>query len=72
MEGVGVNLTDSLKCLGLNLDATEREVRVSFRQMSRIYHPDKHKPEQTGLTHAQAIETFQMVNNAYTYLVERM
>ncbi len=70
--GVGINITDSLKCLGLSLEATEREVRVSFRQLSRIYHPDKHKPEQTGLTQREATEKFQLINNAYSYLVERM
>ncbi len=70
--GVGNNLTDSLKCLGLSLEATEREVRVNFRQLSRVYHPDKHKPEQTGLTQREAIEKFQLINNAYSYLVERM
>jgi hypothetical protein len=60
--GVGNNLTDSLRYLVLSLRSTEREVRVSFRQLSRIYHPDKHKPEQTGLTQREAIEKFQLIN----------
>ena len=67
--GVGINITDSLKCLGLSLEATEREIKVSFRQLSRTYHPDKHKPEQTGLTQREATEKFQLINNAYSYLV---
>jgi hypothetical protein len=71
-DGVGNNLADSLKCLGLSMEATEKEVRVSFRQLSRIYHPDKHKPDQTGLTQREATEKFQLINNAYSYLVERM
>jgi DnaJ-class molecular chaperone len=54
------------------MEATEREVRVSFMQLSRIYHPDKHKPEQTELTQRDAIEKFQLINNAHSYLVKRM
>jgi DnaJ-class molecular chaperone len=58
---LGNNFSDSLRCLGL---AMERKVRVSFRQLSRIYHTDKHKPEQTGLTQREAIKKFQLINNA--------
>jgi hypothetical protein len=50
----------------LSLDATEREIRVSFRELSRVYHPDRHKLEQTGLTQREATEKFQLINNAYS------
>ena len=67
-EGVGRNINDSLGCLGLGRGASEREVRVKFIQLSRIYHPDKHDPEVTGLSHQQAKEKFQEFNNAHAYL----
>ena len=61
-------MVDSLACLELTMQASVREVKVRFRQLSRKYHPDKHNPEETGLTHQQATEKFQEINNAHTYL----
>lgn len=65
-------MRDSLACLGLNRGATEREVRVRFRQLSRVYHPDRHRAEETGMTDQQAKEKFQEMNNAHSYLCENL
>ena len=74
-EGVGHSLVDSLACMGLEMSATEREVRIRFRQLSRIYHPDKHRinaetgmSDKTGLTNQQAQVKFQELNNAQAHL----
>jgi curved DNA-binding protein CbpA len=56
--------------MDLQRGATEREIRVRFRKLSRIYHPDRHKCDETGLTDQQAKEKFQEINNAYSYLCE--
>ena len=45
---------DSLKILGLGFGATEAELKHSFRRLSIVYHPDKHKPEETGLSFAMS------------------
>jgi hypothetical protein len=71
-NGVGRSTRDSLACIGLQRGATEREIRVKFRQLSRIYHPDRHKSDETGLTDQQAKEKFQEINNAYSYLCETL
>jgi hypothetical protein len=69
-ERVGRNRRDSLLCLGLKRNATEREIRVKFRQLSRIYHPDKHRSQETGVSDQEAVQMFQNFNNAYSYLME--
>jgi DnaJ-class molecular chaperone len=71
-NGVGINMNDSLKCMGLSLSATERELKVRFRLLSRKYHPEKHKSEETGLSDEQAKAKFQEFNNAYAYLRTRL
>jgi DnaJ-class molecular chaperone len=65
-------MRDSLACLGLDLTATEREAKVRFRHLSRQFHPDKHQPNETGLTEDQAKAKFQEFNNAYAYLRDKL
>ena len=66
--GVGRCKTDSLKVLGLTTQANDIEIKVKFRSLSRIYHPDKHQPHITGISNSEAILFFQMINNAYMFL----
>ena len=54
--------------MDLSPTATEREVRVRYRLLARIYHPDVHKPESTGLSNKEAEAYFQLLNNAQSYL----
>ena len=60
---------DSLGILNLSGDATEREVKTIYREIARIYHPDKHRPDPTGMSPNQAEEYFKLVNNAYEFLL---
>ena len=69
-ENVGNVLYDSLKILGLGLGASESEVKVKYRQLSRIYHPDKHDSEKTGISDNEASEFFKLINNAQAHLRE--
>jgi hypothetical protein len=71
-ENVGFSLYDSLKVLGLGLGASETEVKVSYRAMSRRFHPDKHDSSETGMSDAEATEFFQLINNANSFLREVM
>ena len=48
--------------------ATSREIKIKFRQLSRIYHPDKHDPSKTGMANAEAQNFFQKINNAQELL----
>jgi DnaJ-class molecular chaperone len=63
---------DSLKILGLGYAATYAEVKAKYRAMARMYHPDQHNPERTGLTHSQAVQLFKLINNAHEYLRSKL
>ena len=63
---------DSLKIFGLGLGASEAEVKIKYRQLSRMYHPDKHDPSKTGKTDSEAQHFMQLLNSAISYLREAM
>ena len=65
---VGRSLYDSLKIFELGYAATYQEVKARFRANARIYHPDQHRPERTGMTAEEAMRHFQLLNNAHEYL----
>jgi curved DNA-binding protein CbpA len=67
-ENVGRILRASYLCLSLSTNVSSREAKVRFRALLRIYHPDVHKMENTGLTDIQAKERFQLFNNAYEHI----
>ncbi len=69
---VGHSLEHSLRVLGLGLGASEMEVEVQYHALARIYHPDKHDPTITGMTHEAAADFFKIINNANSYLQEIM
>jgi curved DNA-binding protein CbpA len=54
--------------MGLNLTATAREVRIQFRILSMIYHPDKYSPATLDISPLEAQAHFQLINNAHAYL----
>jgi curved DNA-binding protein CbpA len=60
---VGRSLSDLFKLLGLGLGATEMEVKVQYRALSCIYHPNQHGPACTGLTNEAAADFFEIINN---------
>jgi curved DNA-binding protein CbpA len=67
---VGRSLEHSFKVLGLGHGATETEVKLAYRALAQIYHPDKHDPTRTGMKQAVASEYFKIINNAQAYLCE--
>ena len=69
---VGKVRYDSLRILGLREGATEGEVKAAYWAMSRIYHPDKHNSGFIGMSDEEAVEFFQHLNNAHSYLREIM
>ena len=68
---VGRSMSHSLKKFGLGLGASEMEIKVHYRQLTRKYHPDKNDPAVTGLTATEASDFFKLLNNANEYLQER-
>jgi len=69
-EMVGRSMYDSFKVLGLGLGASEAEVKQKYRELSRLYHPDKHDTAKTGMTDEEAEEFCKLINNAYSHLRE--
>jgi DnaJ-class molecular chaperone len=61
---------DSLKILGLGLRASEREVKLAYRCLACIYHPDKWEQthQNTGMTLPETAAHFQLLNNAQSFL----
>ena len=43
---------------------------IIIRSLARQLHPDKHDPEETGMTSEEAVELFKLVNNAQEHLRE--
>ena len=48
---------------------TKRKIKTQYRILARIYHPEKHDSESTGMTLNQAEEHFKNINNDYEYLL---
>jgi DnaJ-class molecular chaperone len=63
---------DSLKIFELGYAASYSEVKSQFRALARIYHPDKHDPERTGMSHTDAKIQFHLINIANEYLKDKL
>ena len=71
LNGVGKNVHDSLAILGLYTTSTEREIKVRYRSLARIFHPDKYDSTTTTMSKEQAQEHFKHINNADEFLRTR-
>ena len=69
MQNIGRTRIDSLRALGLGINATSTDIKQRFRTLSLIYHPDKYN-ESLGISKELATTHFQILNNAYGYLKE--
>jgi DnaJ-class molecular chaperone len=69
-EQVGNCAYDSLKILGLGLGALEREVKLAYKRLASLYHPDKweHTRATTGMRLKETTAHFQLLNNAQAFL----
>ena len=65
-------ILEAYNTLGLERNATEREIRIIFRQLSRTYHLDRHQSEKNEITNNEAQELFQAFNNAQEILIEHI
>ena len=65
-------INEALSVLELPPSASAREAKMKFRQLCRIYHPDKHNTNITGLTDLEAKERFQEFNNAYEFVKDKL
>ena len=70
--GVGRNRKYSFGILELLFTAIEREIKVHYRRLARIYHPDRYELASNEVSSRmmmlEAQQYFQMINNAYEYV----
>jgi DnaJ-class molecular chaperone len=73
-EQVGHCVYDSLKILGLGLGASEREVKLAYRRLASIFHPDKRVQQNTitGMTYQETTAHFQLLNSTQAFLQSSM
>ena len=69
-DKIGRCMWDSFRIFSLGIGASETEVKVQYRALSRIYLPDKRNSEQTGKGNREATLFFKLINNACSYLRE--
>ena len=67
-DGVGRNRIYSFGILKLNNTATEREIKLQYRRLAIIYHPNKYNGTKNPTTKTESQEHFKLINNAYEYL----
>ncbi len=53
------------KLLGLTPEASEEEIKASYKHLAKIYHPDKNPSPKAG-------EKFQQIQEAYTYVLQQV
>ncbi|GFH51958.1 hypothetical protein CTEN210_08434 [Chaetoceros tenuissimus] len=71
-EDDGLSREEHCEILGVDVDATSREIKTAYRRMALKYHPDKFNEESTdtGMSKAEAEEHFKKCSSAYQALSE--
>ncbi len=64
---MGVAFRDYYEVLGVNRDATEKEIKTAYRKMARKWHPDLH----TAKDKEVAEEKIKQINEAYEVLSDK-
>ena len=67
-EEVIMNRIEALNVLGLDSDATEKDIKVAYRECAQILHPDRFASN--AKLQDRATEQFKRLQDAYEYLTD--
>ena len=56
-----MNLSDCYQILGVQKDASQKEIKNAYRRLSLRYHPDKIKDDRDGEKFKQILEAYQLL-----------
>lgn len=56
-----MNTTDCYQILGVQKDASQKEIKSAYRRLSLKYHPDRNKDEKDAEKFKQIIEAYQIL-----------
>lgn len=56
-----MNTTDCYQILGVQKDASQKEIKSAYRRLSLKYHPDRNKDEKDAEKFKQVIEAYQIL-----------
>jgi len=56
-----LNTTDCYQILGVQKDASQKEIKSAYRRLSLKYHPDRNKDEKDSEKFKQIIEAYQIL-----------
>lgn len=59
-----MNIARAYKILGLELDASQEDVKKSYRELAKQYHPDKNKTEKAADFFRLITEAYECIQNA--------
>ena len=58
-----LNLSDCYQILGVQKDASQKEIKSAYRRLSLRYHPDRNKDEKDGEKFKKIIEAYQVLRS---------
>lgn len=64
---MGIKFQNYYDVLGINRDASEKEVKTAYRKLARKFHPDLHAADEK----AAAEKKFKQINEAYEVLIDQ-
>ena len=72
-EENGPSMEEHAEILGINVDASSKEIKKAFRQLALMYHPDKFDADKHDdtMTKEDAEEHFKKCSAAYEYFTSR-
>jgi len=63
ISSIYLNLSDCYQILGVQKNASQKEIKNAYRRLSLKYHPDKNKDDKDSEKFKQVIEAYQLLRH---------